>query len=333
MKLAYEDIILDDGLGPAFKWFIIASVVLHLCFFYFAVDVLPRLKSPRRPPEQIYTVNLISLPPSSGGSAPVETSPTPGPEVSPPAPAPEPAQPEPAAAVETPPPAPEPPKPEPAAVIEPEPTQLVPLGPPKPPEPELKKADAPPPKPEVKKPEPPKPEVKKIEKPTKKVKPKVDPDKELQKALARVKRKVRTEDEKKHLDSALAELADKRTSAGDTSSSGEIGVRGTGPVTELDARMRDYIRTMLNIITANLQMPAESMVGDKNVKATYVIRVDRTGRIIKGWFETKSGQKNFDLAIEDAFGRIRSFGAVPDVYKGPVFEIGWRFDPSGVMRR
>ena len=310
MNLAYDDIILDNGWEPAFKWFVLISVVFHVAAMYFAVAVLPELMSKNREMPVVYTVNLVSLPPA--------------PPPAPTAPADIPVKIDPKA----------PPIQEMPTTPEPEPAELVPVGPIKPPEPdkpEIKKIEKKPPEP-PKAEDKPKPEPKPEPKPKPKEKRRVDPDRKIDQALARLEKKVSKDKEEKHLDQAMASLAAKH-SPGEGESSGVPGGRSRGPVTELDARMRDYYVVLYNIISSNWNMPPENLVDrSKKLETIYIIRIAPSGKIVKAWFQKKSGQEHFDNSAEKAVQRSR-LPRLPDVFKGNSIEVGLRFTPSGVKRK
>ena len=322
MRLAYDDIILDQGLGPTFKWFVLVSVLLHVGFFVLAVKVMPDFFQKSRPVPEMFTVNLVSLP-SAAGNTPktVSPEPAPAPRIEPaPAPKPEP-KPEPK-------PVPAPKleiksEPEPAAPAEPipapEPAELVPVGP-------IAAETIPAPK---------APEVKKIETkpaPTVQPKPKIDPTKAIDRALARVQAQVAKKERRSeaNLDSkieqAIAGLADKRKQ-------GSSGALATGPVSELDSRMREYFVVLYNIISANWIMPPESIVGAGSLEAVYIIAIDRSGEIKKGWFEKKSGHQFFDQSVERAVNRANPLPPLPKVFSENQLEVGLRFTPSGIKRK
>ncbi|MFH1092436.1 MAG: energy transducer TonB, partial [Pseudomonadota bacterium] len=313
MRLAYEDIILDEGMSGSFWLFVLTSLILHLAVFYFAVKILPDLGSKYKPLPPIYTVNLVTLPgsPPPGPAAAPAEKPKAAEAIAPPAAKP--------AVPIAPPPAP--PKPEPA--------ELIPIGPVKPeetPAPELKKTTKPPPEPEVK-PEPkpaPKPEVE----------PKVDPNRQLQAALARTRARTEGRKDEEHLREAMAKIKAQQGGEGADRTDGGAGipgVRGRGPVSELDSRMRDYYVVLYNIISAKWVMPPPAMMGNKkDLEAIYVIRIDPSGKIAKAWFERKSGVALFDQSAIKAVEKSDPLPRLPEVFKDASIEVGLRFTPRGV---
>jgi len=339
--LAYHDMVLDDGWGPAFKWFLGLSIIFHVGVLYFGLTVLPNIKPARKVEPLVYTVNLVT-----GLPAPPAVSPAPASDKQADlAPAERASEPESGPESET---STEPlPEPEdksiPLPPIKPLDTELEPLKELKPP-PKVEPEPAPlPAKVEPLRPitpkEPVKPAVKKIRKPPKPT-PKTDPNRTIDQALAKIRSRVQREkratstgQDQKQIDQAIASLAAKISDQGEGDSVMQMGARGTGPITELDSQTREYLIIMYNIITANLRMPPESLVDKKKkLKAIYVVRINRSGKIIKAWFEKESGQKNFDMAVEQALKRSDPFPPLYEAIPDPL-EVGWVFDPSGVKTK
>ncbi len=293
MDLSYQDIILDNGWDPWFKWFLTISVILHLTALYFGFFVLPDLNGGRRQIKPEYKVNLVTLPSLGLPDAPpaAKTTQAQSPE----------AAPKPAA------------KPKPAPAPEPEAAKLVPIGPVKPEEPA------------------PKPEVKKIEKtpPPAEAKPKVDPDQALKDALAKIqakqKSKAATEDK---LANALAGIEKKVA----TGAGVPYGVQGSGRAGTGDRMTREYLTVVVNIIQANWIMPPESIIGRTKLESIYIIIIERDGRVSRAWFEQNSREKLFDQSVEKAVMRAGKMPPLPDWYQGDTYEIGMRFTPSGISR-
>lgn len=190
MNLAFDDIFLDQGLGPWFKWFLAVSTVLHLVALYFGLFILPDLAYSRKPLDPVYTVNLVSLPPAGRPQAPENVVTTAPPEPK--------APPKPVAAP-------------PAAPPEREKAKLVPVGPIEPEKPE-------------------KPQVEKIKKPEPEAaaEAKIDIDKALEQRLAEVRRKVRSKEKgEDRIASAIAGL-EKRVGAGTATGVAGSGRPGEG---------------------------------------------------------------------------------------------------------
>jgi len=271
------------------------SALLHVVALIVGLFILPGLGSGRKPMEPIYTVNLISLPPAGGAAVQAP-------------PAPPKAEPKP-----TPPATPPAPQPEPVKAPEPVVEKPMPIAPPEPAKPaepdvvKLKKAP---------------PEVKPV--------PKKDPTQAINEALARLESKVKQgEKADQKIDQAISALA--RPGSGQGEGAG-VGLSGTGPITEMDARLRDYYLILFNIVSANWILP-ESLIGDtSNLEAVYIIRIEPTGKISRAWFERSSGQKVFDQSVEKALAKT-SLPPLPDILKGQTIEVGLRFTPSGLRRR
>ena len=299
MELAYQDIMLDQGPEPWFKWVLLVSAFLHLVALYVGLFVLPNMAGKREPMMPIYTVNLVTLPPAGG-------TPKPEPAKAKPAPAP---KPEP---VSAPAPAPEvKPAPKPEPVVE----KAVPIGPiepAKPVEPDVAKLKTPP------------PEVKPA--------PKKDPNEAINQAMAKIESKLQQREKADdRIDQAISSLAREETPGEGAGT--QAGIRGSGPATEMDARLRDYYVILFNIVSQNWNLPPEAVIGDtRNLEAVYIIRIEPSGKISRSWFERESGKKLFDQSVEKAILRS-SLPPLPEILKGQTIEVGLRFTPAGLKRR
>jgi colicin import membrane protein len=99
----------------------------------------------------------------------------------------------------------------------------------------------------------------------------------------------------------------------------------------MNARMRDYYLVLYRIVSSNWTMP-QRLDARKKYEAVYVITIDRSGRILDGWFERKSGERLFDQFVELAVERS-NLPPLPEVFTGDRIEVGLRFTPSGVNSR
>ena len=320
MNLAFNDIYLDDGWGRSFKWFIGLSLLFHGLALYFAVNVLPNISlKPLR--QETYTVTLVSAPtPPPAPAAPANTPVNPDlkiPDLQPVPPAAPPTESAPAELVKVPEPAP----PEPETVsIQKRKT---------PPTPEIK------PKEKPEKTPPPKEEPVKKTPPKAVAKPKAgrSVEQKLNRRMKELQAKVQAEKEQQKIDSAIANLVAKR-SMGDGDSLGSPSLSGSGPVSELDSRMRDYYVILFNVISANWNMPPEKMfkTDTKDLEAVYNVRLDRSGKVLKRWFEKESGEPLFDASAEKAVTKS-NFPPLPDVFDGDFIDLGFRFTPDGIGKK
>jgi len=282
MSAAYADIILDEGLGPWFKWTILISTALHLAVILLGFIVLPGLTSGRGHLPPIYTVKLVSLSPMTAHvSTPKKTVVAKSAKV-------------------------------PAFIPPKEKAELIPLGP-------------------VKKASKKKTDITKMKKEPPKSKParRVDPSRDIDRALARVKTSIQKKQRtNERIDSAIARLAGKASSG---KSSTAYGLQGTGARSELDVKLGEYLIVLHNVINANWNMPPAGLIRKKGpLEAIYVIQIAPSGTIIRGWFERKSGDKYFDQSAEKAVARSTPLPPLPKEFKGQNFEVGLRFTPSGL---
>lgn len=176
-----------------------------------------------------------------------------------------------------------------------------------------------------------KPTVKKKKKTAPKITRKKAPDasQDLELALDRIRKKMKDKKEENEklakTISGLSNTTDKTDAPAAIS-----GLSGSGPQTELDGLMGEYLVVMVNIINANWNMPPAELLKKKNdLESIYIIRISPEGDILKSWFERKSGEQFFDRSVEKAFIRIGSLLPLPESFKGKYYEVGLRFTPSG----
>jgi outer membrane biosynthesis protein TonB len=318
MQLSYRDIVLDEGWGGPFKWFVAASLIFHALVIYFSVAILPDLSKSNRPEVDLYTVQFLPLPPGPPPAAAEKAA------VPKPAQAPKPAEKAPEEAAT-------PPEPAEAAKVKPEEsTPLVPVGPIKKPEPEIKRTDAPPPEPkvEVEKPKPkPTPPA---EKPKPKPKPKPNPDAKINSAIENLQKKAQARSEEQQIEERMAQL---KKSVG--SNEGEVTAEGGVPDGKWVEGKRDqqlYYLQIYNIIQSNWNLPPESAVSAAGpLKAAYRIQIAPSGEVVGRSFKTKSGEDIFDAAIENAIKNSR-LPKLPDSFGGRTITVDLYFTPEGVRK-
>ncbi|MBW1710352.1 MAG: TonB C-terminal domain-containing protein [Deltaproteobacteria bacterium] len=175
-------------------------------------------------------------------------------------------------------------------------------------------------------------EIKKIKKAPPKSKPvrRVDSSRDLEKALARVKTKIQKKQQASdRIDSAISRLAKKSGPGGGTTTA--YGLQGTGPRSELDVKLGEWLIVIHNVINANWNMPPAGLLRKKGpLEAVYIIQISQSGTIVRGWFERKSGDKYFDQSAEKAVARSNPLPPLPENFKGQNFEVGLRFTPTGL---
>lgn len=183
---------------------------------------------------------------------------------------------------------------------------------------------------------PPVPEAVSLEK-TKKKTPEPPPPKtedtqaEIDRALARVKGEVQDKAKStKSIDAAVNRLARQGSGPGQSA----IGLRGTGPAGELDAAMGEYLVVIVNIINARWYQPPAGLIRQQGPLAgIYIIQITRSGGIQRGWFDPPSGERYLDQSVEKAVARSNPLPPLPPDFKGPYYEVGFRYTEAGIANR
>lgn len=163
-------------------------------------------------------------------------------------------------------------------------------------------------------------------------KAKVQPEKDIDKALDQLKKKVTKEKTKKdpgvkgenteakHLEKALARARQRVDS-------GAYGVGGGGGGGGADSRMARYYTAVWQKIRSNWTLPSEW--SDKKMEAVVIISLLPNGAITSIRFEKRSGFPAFDQSVLWAVERSNPLPAMPAGMSTGVMEIGVRFRPEG----
>ena len=182
---------------------------------------------------------------------------------------------------------------------------------------------------------PPAPEAISLEK-TKKTPPVAPPPKpvdsqaEIDRALARVRGELQEKAKiAKRIDTAVDRLARQGSGSGQSA----IGLRGTGPAGEVDAAMSDYLVVIVKIINAHWFSPVGLIQKQGPLVGIYNIQITRSGGIQRGWFESQSGDRYLDQSVEKAVARSNPLPPLPQDFKGPYFEVGFRYTETGIANR
>jgi colicin import membrane protein len=183
----------------------------------------------------------------------------------------------------------------------------------------------PPPEPEVvpEKPvpvEPSKLEVKKSQK-----KRAVDASKAIEGAIARM--------EKEAVDSrpqSVLQAIDKLRT--EVESEGGVVLRGgsaTGGQSEKTLDLLDiYNAEIWHRIQRNWAFSEEMVRGRTDLEATIIVKIMRQGEIRDMWFESRSGNAYFDDTVFKAVKKSDPLPPLPESYRGPFYEVGFRFNLS-----
>ncbi|MDR2200255.1 MAG: TonB C-terminal domain-containing protein [Deltaproteobacteria bacterium] len=196
------------------------------------------------------------------------------------------------------------------------PVEAIPIKPPEDvPPPEVKRVEEPPPKvPPPEKPPDPKP----------KPKPKAQPsaDTRINNAIKDLQRKTESRQDDEAINQSIANLALER-GRGDGSSSRPAAPNTRGRT--IDPEKQRYYLQILEIVRSNW-MPPASMVSPNTV-ATFVIAIDPSGRITGKNLREPSGNRDFDLSVEQAINRS-SFPPLPAAFGGKPDNPALRFSLS-----
>ena len=161
---------------------------------------------------------------------------------------------------------------------------------------------------------------------------KVQPEKDIDEALDKLKKKVTKETpkkspgvegentEEKHLDKALARVRQRVDS-------GVYGVGGGGGGGGADSRMARYYTAVWQKIRSNWTLPSEW--SDKKMEAVVIISLLPNGAITSIRFEKRSGFPTFDQSVLWAVERSNPLPAMPAGMSSGAMEIGVRFRPEG----
>lgn len=195
------------------------------------------------------------------------------------------------------------------------PPDVIPLGP---------KAPETPPKIEKKSP-PPKVTPPKVREdpPPKKADPKPNPDAELNKTLAELRRKVEArenqEAEGTHVNIAKAE--------GSGSGEGSQAAGSRGDV-RLDPRIASYYRHIHDIIRNNWSWVSSPDTDESKLETEVGVVIEPNGRISSIKITRTSGNSDYDLSVARAVNKSNPFPALPPVFEGRSHSIILRFKPA-----
>jgi protein TonB len=181
----------------------------------------------------------------------------------------------------------------------------------------IKKAEIPPP--EVKRLEEPPPKVQIPEKPPE-PKPKPKPkakapstDTQINNAIKNLERKNAAAQDDAAINQSIANIAlDRGRSTGTSSQPAAPNTRGQ----MIDPEKQRYYLQLLEIVRSNWMPPASSVA--PNTVATFVIAIDPSGRVTGKNLREPSGNREFDLSVEQAITRSHfpplppAFGGKPD---------------------
>ncbi|MDR2405498.1 MAG: TonB C-terminal domain-containing protein [Deltaproteobacteria bacterium] len=188
------------------------------------------------------------------------------------------------------------------------PVEAIPIKKEETPPPEVKRVEEPPPKvqipekPPEPKPPPPKPKAKAP-----------STDTQINNAIRDLQRKNAAAEEEAAINQSIANIAlDRGRSTGVSSQPAAPNTRGQ----MIDPEKQRYYLQLLEIVRSNWMPPASSVA--PNTVATFVIAIDPSGRVTGKNLREPSGNREFDLSVEQAINRSNfpplpaAFGGKPD---------------------
>jgi len=191
--------------------------------------------------------------------------------------------------------------------------------------PEPKPVQPPPPKPEEvsEKPVPVKPselEVKKSEK-----KKTLDASKAIKSAIARIEKDA--VDSRPH--SVIQAIDKLKTEVGSETGVVFRGGTATGGQSKKTLDLLDiYNAEIWHQIQRNWAFSEEMVRGRTDLEATIIVKIMKQGEIRDVWFESRSGNTYFDDTVFKAVKKSDPLPPLPESYRGPFYEVGFRFNLS-----
>ncbi len=108
---------------------------------------------------------------------------------------------------------------------------------------------------------------------------------------------------------------------------------GTGGVSKKTLELLDiYNAEIWQRIRKNWAFSEEMAGGTSDWEAVVVIKIMKNGDMRDIWFETRSGNSYFDDSVFKAVKKSDPLPPLPDGFRGPFYEVGFRFNPSELKR-
>jgi colicin import membrane protein len=119
---------------------------------------------------------------------------------------------------------------------------------------------------------------------------------------------------------------------------GEAGVvvRGGSAVGGANKRTLElldiYNAEIWHQIQKNWAFSQEMVRGRTDLEATIIVKIMKKGEVRDMWFEKRSGNRYFDDSVFKAVKKSDPLPPLPDSYRGPFYEVGFRFNLSELQR-
>ena len=85
-------------------------------------------------------------------------------------------------------------------------------------------------------------------------------------------------------------------------------------------------------IQKNWAFSQEMVRGRTDLEATIIVKIMKKGEVRDMWFEKRSGNRYFDDSVFKAVKKSDPLPPLPDSYRGPFYEVGFRFNLSELQR-
>ncbi len=111
------------------------------------------------------------------------------------------------------------------------------------------------------------------------------------------------------------------------------GGAGPGGASRRTLELLDiYNAEIWHRIHKNWAFSEEMVRGRTDLEATIIVKIMKTGEIRDIWFEKKSGNSYFDDSVFKAVKKSDPLPPLPDGYRRPFYEVGFRFNLSELQR-
>ena len=153
-------------------------------------------------------------------------------------------------------------------------------------------------------------------------KPKVAPSALIDRAVAKIERKIKAAEKEDHVLKAISAIE-----AGVKGTTGQGPARG-GPESGITIRM--YKMQVEEQVKSNWSYPV-ALINPRHLKDLHtivVVKVKEDGEILKSWFKTRSSNAIFDGSVMKAIERSNPLPPFPEGYKKSYEEFEIRFDLS-----
>ena len=152
---------------------------------------------------------------------------------------------------------------------------------------------------------------------TKTKKPKITSSQQINRAIAKIEKRVQSEEVKSPIDKAISKLESEERSRGGS------GTQGGGTVSGIS--MRIYQMEIETRIKGNWSYPV-ALQGPKTLEAIVLLKVKNNGTILSSLFKTRSRNAVFDESVSKAIEKSNPLPPFPEGYRKSYEEIEINFN-------